>query len=85
MPPSINQGFPYLGEGGGFFTLDAQVMLILILIDVQCSQKAVFSFENDSNRQNHASSGSLHLVKKSPLPSKISDSPHPLPLFGKPC
>ena len=41
-------------------------MLILILIDVQYSQNAVFSFENFSNRQNHSSSGSCHLVKKSP-------------------
>ena len=51
-------------------------MLILILIDVQYSQKAVFSFEKDLNCQNHSSSGSLHPVKKSPT-SKISDSnPH---------
>ena len=49
-------------------------MLILILIDVQYSQKAAFSFEKGSNRQNHSSSGSLHLVKKSP-PSKISNPP----------
>ena len=35
-------------------------MLILILIDVQYSQKAVFSFEKGSNCQNHSSSGSLH-------------------------
>ena len=41
-------------------------MLIFILIDVQYSQKAAFSFEKGSNRQNHSSSGSLHLVKKSP-------------------
>ena len=44
-------------------------MLILILIDVQYSQKAVFGF---SNHQNH-SSGSLHPVKNPPL-SKISNS-----------
>ena len=51
-------------------------MLILILIDVQYSQKAVFSFEKDLNCQNHSSSGSFHLVKKSPT-STISDSnPH---------
>ena len=30
-------------------------MLVLILIDAQCSQNAVFSFENFSNRQNHPS------------------------------
>ena len=65
-------------------------MLILILIDVQYSQKAVLSFEKGSNGQNHSSSGSHHPVKKIP-PSKISDSTpnwgepsHPLPLFGKP-
>ena len=51
-----------------------QVMLILILIDVHYSQKAVFSFEKGSNGQNH-SSGS-HLVKNYP-PSKISNPPTP--------
>ena len=50
-------------------------MLILILIDVQYSQKAVFSFEKGSNSQNHFSSGYLHPY--SPL-SKISDSNAPL-------
>ena len=54
------------------YFLDTQVMLILILIDVQYSQKAVFSFEKSSNSQNHFSSGFLHPVKI--LPSKISDS-----------
>ena len=49
-------------------------MLILILIDVLYSQKAVFSFEKGSICQNHTSSGCLHPVKK-PL-CKISDSPH---------
>ena len=47
-------------------------MLILILIDVQYSHKAVFSFKKGSNCQNHSSSGSHHPVKKSH--SKISDS-----------
>ena len=42
-------------------------MLILILIDVQYSQNAVFSFEKFSNRQNH-SSASHHLVKSRPPP-----------------
>ena len=42
-----------------------EVMLILILIDVQYSKKAVFSFENRLNSQNH-SSGSHYLVKKIP-------------------
>ena len=40
------------------------MMLMLILIDVQYSQNAVFGFEKFSNRQNHSSSGSHHLVKK---------------------
>ena len=40
-------------------------MLILILIDVQYSQKAAFSFEKGSNGPNHSSSGSHHLIKKS--------------------
>ena len=52
-------------------------MLIFILIDVQYSQKAGFSFEKGSNCQNHCSSDSLHPVKKI-SPSKISDSPQPL-------
>ena len=50
-------------------------MLISILIDVQYSQKAVFSFEKGLNRQNHSSSGSLYTVKK--FFSKMSDSPPP--------
>ena len=49
-------------------------MLISILIDVQYSQEVVFSFEKGSNSQNPSSSGSIHPVKKFPLPSKISDS-----------
>ena len=48
-----------------FYSLETEIMLILILIDVQYSQNAVFSFENFSNRQNHSSSGSHHLIKKS--------------------
>ena len=48
-------------------------MLILIVIDVQYSQKVIFSFENGSNRKNQSSSRCLHLVKKFPT-SKISDS-----------
>ena len=42
-------------------------MLILILIDVQYSQNAIFSFEWGSNCKNHSSSGSHHLLKKFPL------------------
>ena len=41
-------------------------MLTLILIDVQYSQKAVFSFEKGSNRQNNIFSGFLRLVKNLP-------------------
>ena len=52
-------------------------MLILILIDVQHLRKAVFSFEKGSNRQNHSSSGSLHLVKN--LPSTTGGIPPPTP------
>ena len=53
-------------------------MLILILIDVQYSQNAVFSFEKGSNRQNHSSSPP---GKKIPS-SKISDAPPPPPPTG---
>ena len=61
-------------------------MLILILIDVQYSQNAAFSFEKGSNCQNHSSSGYLHPVNPT-SPSKVSGcypTPHPLPLFEKP-
>ena len=66
-------------------SLDTQVMLTLILIDVQYSQKAVFSFEKGLNCQNHSLSGSHHPVGKLLPPGKISDSPpsHPLLPFGK--
>ena len=65
-------------------------MLSLILTDVQYSQKAVISFENASNGQNHSSLG-FHHPGKNP-PSKISHPPHlggnfpihPLTLFRKP-
>ena len=61
-------------------------MIILILIDVQYSQKAVFRF--DSNGQNHSSLGVYCSVKKSlqakfPIPPLGGDSPHSLSLFGK--
>ena len=46
------------------YSLEKQFMLILILIDVQYLQKAIFSFEKDSNPQNYCSSGSLHPEKK---------------------
>ena len=58
------------------YSLDTQVVLSLILIDVQYLQKAVSSFEKGLHCQNHSSSGSQHPVKKIPPPlSKISDSP----------
>ena len=47
------------------YFFDKQVMLILILIDVQNSQEAVFSFEKGSNCQSQSSSGSIHQVKNS--------------------
>ena len=56
-------------------------MLIFILIDVQYSEKAVFSFEKGLNRQNRSSSGSFDLVKSFP-PGKFPIPPNPLPLFG---
>ena len=57
-------------------------MLILILIDVQYSQKAALSFEKGLNAQNHSSPGSNYLVKKI-HPSKISDLPPPLNAIWK--
>ena len=39
-------------------------MLILILIDVQCLQNVVFSFEKGLNGQNHTSAGSHDPIKK---------------------
>ena len=66
----------------------AEVMLILILIDVQYLQKVDYSFQKGLNGQTHSSSGSHHQVKKT---GKISDSPShwgrnspSLTLFGKP-
>ena len=54
-------------------------MLILVLIDVQYSQNAIFSFERGSNCKNHSSLGSHHLLKKiAPIPA------HLLTVFGKP-
>ena len=76
------------------YSFDTQVTLILILIDVQYSQNAVFTFGKDLNHQNHSSSGSHHQVEKSP-PAKFlipppnvgefTSTPTPLLLFGKPC
>ena len=50
-------------------------MLILILNDIQHSQKVVSSFEKSSSWQNHSFSGSLHPLKNPT--SKVSNSPHP--------
>ena len=47
-------------------------MLILILIDVQYLQKAVFSSEKGSNGQNYSSSGPQHLIKKSSQPKFLT-------------
>ena len=63
-------------------------MLILILIDVQYSQTAVFRFEKGLNRQKHSSSGSVHPVKNSLPQVKFPIAPtgkftYPFPLFGK--
>ena len=60
-------------------------MLILILIDVQYSQKAAFSFEKDLNGQSHSSSGFHHPVKKFlpakfPIPPTGGNSPLSFPL-----
>ena len=65
------------------YSFDTQVMVILILIDVQYSQNAVFSFEKGSNCQNHSFSDSHHKVKKF-SPGKNLPS-HSLLLNGKPC
>ena len=48
------------------YSFETQIMLTLILIDVQYSQNADFRFQKFSILQNHSSSGSHHLVKKSP-------------------
>ena len=47
-------------------SFDTHFMQTWILIDVQYSQNAIFSFEKSSNRQNqnYSSSGSHHVVKK---------------------
>ena len=52
-------------------------MLILIVTDIQYSQKAVSSFEKGSNRQNYSSSGLFTGQKNSP-PVKFLILPTPL-------
>ena len=64
--------------------MDTEVRLIVILIDAQSSEKAVFSFEKGSNCQNQSSSGSLHLVKNPPLQKNPRFSPS-LTTTWKPC
>ena len=68
------------------YSLDTQVMLIVILTDVQYSQKAVFSFEKGLNGQNPSFWG-FPVPSKNP-PEKFDSPccgvfPHPLLLFGK--
>ena len=48
------------------YSFETQIIPILILINVQYSENAVFNFEKFLNHQNHSSSGSYQLVKKSP-------------------
>ena len=55
------------------------VMLILILIDVQYLQNAVFSFGKGLNGQNHSSSGFQHPIN-APPPAKF---PSPLNTIWK--
>ena len=55
-------------------------MLVLISVDVQYSQNAVYGFEKFSNRQKHSFSDSHHLVKKFPqqcslLFDKVRETP----------
>ena len=66
------------------YSFDTQTTLILILIDVQYTQNAVFSFEKSSNYQSDSCLGSHHAVEKSPLPAKcliptILPTPTPTP------
>ena len=56
---------------------------MLILIDVQYSQKAVFSFEKGSDRQNHSSSGSVQSVKN-PHSVKFPIPPNPYRYLANP-
>ena len=58
---------------------------VLILIDVQYLQNAVFSLEMGSNGQNQSSPGShLWIKKSSPHWDGGGTPPYPLVLFGKP-
>ena len=68
-------------------SLYTKVMLVLILIHVQYSQKAVFSLHKGSNRRNHPSLDSLHPAKKSPPPYhcgwEFTHSPPPFIVLWK--
>ena len=74
------------------YSLDTQVILILVLIDVQYSQRVIFSIEKGPIGQNYSSSGSHCLVKKSspakfPIPPTsyhYLESPSPSPLSFPP-
>ena len=53
-------------------------MLILILTDVQYLENVVFIlWKRFARDQMHSFSVSHNLMKKNPLPAKISDFPHP--------
>ena len=70
-----------LKRGGGWKPLTNYV--VLVLIDVQYLQNDVLNFEKGSNGQIYSSSDSNYPTKNPP--SKISHSPIPSTLFGKPC
>ena len=57
-------------------------MLILILINVQCLQNVIFSFERGSSDQNHFFLDSHRPIEKTPR--QISHPSYPFTLFGKP-
>ena len=59
------------------YSLDTQVILTLVLLDVQYSQKAIFSFEKDLIGQNHSSTGSHCLRKRSPIQTGGQEFPLP--------
>ena len=101
VPPPLNKNFQIITQLSCShcsctifvlisYSFDTQVVLILILIDVQYSQNAVFSFEKGLNCQNHPSSGSHHSLRKFPWQNFRSPKlgvnlrpSHPFPLFGK--
>ena len=70
-----------LKRGGGWKPLTNYV--VFVLIDVQYLQNDFLSFEKGSNGQIYSSSASNYPIKNPP--SKISHSPIPSTLLGKPC